>query len=226
MTMHPIAAVPDTSRRRRPFLLGCGGILLLLVIILTTILVTLWWVQRPITPVTLSAQEKEVVEEKLRQLTPARAPVDPTLPEVQDDRTPPREPDRPYTPGSKVLRLTEREVNGLLNENTELGKSVHIEFGRDAVNAYLAVRVPEDSPIAAGRMVKARGRFLLSIRENGEPYAILEDVTIFGISLPKAWLGDLKGENLLGDSLGGRKKIRGIKALRIVPGALELEVED
>ena len=51
----------------------------------------------------------------------------------------------------------------------------------------------------------------------------------FGLSLPKAWLGGLKGENLLGDAIGQGKRgpvLQGIKSLRIEPGALVLEVED
>src|ERR1035438_10868064 len=63
----------------------------------------------------------------------------------------------------------------------------------------------------------------------GHPYAILDDVTVFGLSLPKAWLGGLKGENLIGQAMGernGSPLFRGIKSLRVEPGALVLEVED
>jgi len=59
--------------------------------------------------------------------------------------------------------------------------------------------------------------------------AILEDVTIFGLSLPKAWLGGLNGENLLGKAAGERNGapiLRGVKSLHVEPGALVLEVED
>jgi len=55
---------------------------------------------------------------------------------------------------------------------------------------------------------------------------VLEDVTIFGLSLPKAWLGGIKGENLLGDALGGGSVVEGIKSLKVEPGALVLEVGD
>ena len=76
-------------------------------------------------------------------------------------------------------------------------------------------------------MFRARGRFRVSLGTEGNPYAILEDVTVFGLSLPKAWLGGIKGENLLGDAMGQDKwRIKGIKSLRVEPGALVLEVED
>ena len=140
------------------------------------------------------------------------------------------EPDRPYVPGGKVLKLTEREVNGLLNENTDLGNSVHIEFGKDAINAYVVVPIPKDFPVGGGKNFRARARFALSLTKDGEPYAMLEDVTVYGLSLPKAWLGGLKGQNLLADAAGHRKNggpiLQGIKSIRVEPGALVLEVED
>jgi len=209
-----------------------------------TVFIIIWWIQRPIKPVVLSAPEKAAVEEKLRHFgggnTPASPPtitpvpnrgaVDVELPYVVvPPLNPDLKPDRPYVPGSKVFKLTEREINGLLNANTDLGKSVRLEFAQDAINAYVAVPIPEDFPIGGGKMFRARGRFGLSLGNGGTPYAILEDITIFGLSLPKAWLGGLKGENLLGDAMGPRKKgpvLQGIKSLRIEPGALVLEVED
>ena len=215
-----------------------------MVLVVATIFITLWWIQRPIKPVVLSAKEKAAVEEKLRVVNDARtatpsgtrAPQSNNLAEAAEPRrdvAPPlivnQELDRPYTPGSKVLKLTEREINGLLNANTDLGNTVRLEFAQDAINAYLAVPIPKDFPIGGGRMFRARGRFRISLGNGGAPYAILEDVTVFGLSLPKAWLGGIKGENLLGDAIGRGQAgpaLRGIKSLRIEPGVLILEVED
>jgi hypothetical protein len=78
-------------------------------------------------------------------------------------------------------------------------------------------------------MFRARGRFRVSLGNDATPFAILEDVTVFGLSLPKAWLGGVKGENLIGRAMGernGKPVFQGIKSLRVEPGALVLEVED
>jgi hypothetical protein len=78
-------------------------------------------------------------------------------------------------------------------------------------------------------MFRARANFGLSIGNGGVPYASLQDVTIYGLSLPKAWLGGIKGENLLADAVGKRNGspiLQGIKSLRVEPGALVLEVND
>jgi len=212
------------------------------IVIAATVAITIWWIQRPIKPVVLSAKEKATVEEKLRHLgvgdTSASTHAsggtrgskgERSSAEVPNDASPKPEPDRTYVPGSKVLKLTERELNGLLNANTDLGKSVRLELGQDAINAYLAVPIPQDFPIGGGKIFRARGRFRLSLGNGGAPVAMLEDVTVFGLSLPKAWLGGIKGENLISDAVGKREGspiIKGIKSLRVEPGALVLEVED
>ncbi len=244
-------SAPPLPKKRRWLLWGCGGLLAFALLIVATVAITLWWIQRPIKPVVLSPKEKATVEAKIRTLEdeqPARPPTSPPAQAAPSTPVPPPrstelaelpraypvpgstpEPDRSYTPGDKVLKLTEREINGLLNQNTDLGNTVRLEFGRDAINAYLAVPIPKDFPIGGGKMFRARGRFRVSIGNGGAPYAILDDVTVFGLSLPKAWLGGLKGENLLGDVLrdrNGSPALRGIKSLRVEPGALVLELND
>jgi hypothetical protein len=216
-------------RKRRPWLLyGCGLLIGMLFLMCATVAITIWYIQRPIKPVVLSAAEKAAVEEKLEDF--GAASDDRPRPAIPDSViTPPPEPDRAYVPGSKVLRLTERELNGLLNANTDLGQTVRLELGRDAINAYVAAPIPQDVPLFGGRMFRARGRFRVSLTDGAAPYVILEDVTVFGLSLPKAWLGGLKGENLLAEAVGdrhGAPVLRGVKSLRVEPGVLVLEVED
>jgi hypothetical protein len=197
----------------------------LLLIIIATVAITIWWIQRPIKPVVLNSKEQTVVDTKLRELEDARLPA--PKPDTPLPGNPPLQ-ERRYVPGAKEIALTEREVNGLLNQNTGLGKSMRIEFARNAINAYLAVPIPQDVPIMGGKMFRARGRFSVSIGNGGKPYVILEDVTVFGISLPKAWLGGLKGD-LLGDAVGRGNRgpiLQGIKSLRVEPGALVLELAE
>ncbi len=232
------SAPPPAAKKTRWLLYGCGTLIALMLVIVATVVITFWWIQRPIKPVVLSAREKAAVEEKLQHVgggnAPAPAPnrganASAPLPTAAAGTDANQGQDRAYVPGSRVFKLTEREVNGLLNANTDLGKSVRLEFAKDAINAYLVVPIPEDFPIGGGKMFRARGRFRVSLGNDATPYAILEDVTVFGLSLPKAWLAGLKGENLIGQAMGKRNGtpiFQGIKSLRVEPGALVLEVED
>lgn len=231
----PVHAPPPARKKTRWLLWTFGIIFGLLLAVVATVATTLWWIQRPIKPVVLSPQERAVVETKLQYVENPRPPAAVPGRPTQDGTPPPvaaeapQERAQPYVPGAKVVKITQREVNGLLNANTDLGKSVRLEFDKDAVNAYVAVPIPKDFPVLGGRMFRARGRFDISLGNGGTPYAVLEDVTVFGLSLPKAWLGGLKGQNLIADATGqqnGHPVLRGLKSLRVEPGALVIEVED
>jgi len=249
----PVNAPTPQPRRRHWLLWTLGGLLALFIVLIGVAAFTLWWIQRPIRPVVLTVAEKQVVDAKLRILGATPVPViekrssSPSHPSdrrettraaesaqsrTEDPNFAPATPagaDPVYVPGSKVLTLTERELNGLLNANTDLGETVRLQLGQDAINAYLAIPIPEDFPIGGGKTLRMRGRFKVSIGENSAPFAILEDVTVFGLSLPKDWLGGIKGENLISEAVGnhdGKPLIKGIKSLQIKPGALVLEVTD
>lgn len=227
---------PTVAKKTRWPLYALATLLGLVLVIAGTVAITLWWIQRPIKPVVLTQQEKTIVDSKLRYVeepesralgdlrrgNPANVTGEPGANPIPTEN-------QPYVPGGKEVRLTQREINGLLNANTDLGKSVRIQFEQDAVDAYLAVPIPPDFPVLGGKMFRARGQFRVSIGNGGTPYAVLEDVSVFGLSLPKAWLGGIKGENLFGEAIGqgnGGPVISGIKRLRIEPGALVLQVED
>src|ERR1017187_484296 len=107
-------STPALSAKKRPWLLyGCGTLIALLLAIVATVVITLWWIQRPIKPVVLSAQEKAAVEEKLQHLgggnvlapspnvrAKGGAPLPATVAlDVNQGQGP------PYTPGSKVFKL-------------------------------------------------------------------------------------------------------------------------
>jgi hypothetical protein len=232
----PLPPSPNDEHRtsppkRRRWLWVCGGLLAFVLIIAATIAITIWWIQRPIKPVVLSAEEKKVVDTKLHQMRSATgvgADERPT-PVLRGNSSPNSTSNRTYVPGGKELRLTERELNGLLNANTDLGNTVRLELDTDAINAYVAVPIPKDFPVGGGRMFRAKGRFHMSLSKDQAPVAMLEDVTVLGLSLPKEWLGGLKGKNLLADAVGERSDAptwKGIKSLRVVPEAIILEVGD
>ena len=139
----------------------------------------LWWVNRPIQATVLTTPEKATLEQKMAAIDPDTA-------------------DPEYVPGEKEIVLTERELNGLIHENTTFGDKLKLELAKDAVHARISADIPEDFPVMAGKKLKGKARFVVK-DEAGTPAFILEDLTLWGISLPNAWLGELKGQNLLGN---------------------------
>ena len=115
------------------------------------------------------------------------------------------------------------ELNGLLTQNTSLGKSVKLELTRNAVHARIETDLDPEIPIVGGKRLRARARFFVS-KTPGQPALTLDDVTVWGISLPNDWLGGIKGHDLLEEASGG--KISGVEEFSVEPGKLIIRLED
>lgn len=164
-----------------------------------------WWTNRPITPVVLDAGEQRALDQKV---------------EAVQERT--------YERGEKVLVLTEREVNALFHHNTGLGDQVRFELANNAVHARINTDLDPDIPVVGGRKLKAKARFKLTDQENN-PAIILDDLTVWGISLPNAWLADLKGQNLisnLGINLSDNKVAQGIEDIEVNHGKITIRLAE
>jgi hypothetical protein len=182
-------------------------ILIVLVVIVLILGGLWWWNNRPIRPVVLSVQEKTAVEAKVEAIQkPAEAE---------------------YEKGGKEIILTERELNGLLNENTDFGKTVSFQLATNAIHARVETDLDPDLPVVGGRHLKARARFLVS-DVPGKASFILDDLTVWGISLPNEWLAGLKGRDLLAEILGGGNngKVPGVEEFKVEPGRLIIRLKE
>lgn len=182
--------------------------ILIVVAVLALLLGGLWWWQnRPIRPVVLSPQEKAVVEQKVEA--------------IQQPAEPPAEiaAEPAYEKGSKEIILTERELNGLLHQNTKLGDALKFELASNAIHARVEFDLDPELPLLGGKRLKARARFLVG-DSPGKPEFVLDDLTLWGISLPNDWLGGLKGQNLLGEALGAEGGFSGVEQFRVERGKL------
>lgn len=170
------------------------------------------WANRDINPTVLTTPELETAEQKL-----ALAQAEPA------ERAEPE-----YRPGEKTITLTEHEINGLINHHTQLGETLKIELASDAIHARLQTTLDADFPVMGGRTVKGRAR-VLTKSIDGRPALILDDLTLYGVSIPNAWMADLKGQNLLANidaELGEGGLAKGIKNLSVQNGKLVLELND
>jgi hypothetical protein len=156
--------------------------------------------------VELSAKEKQVVEAKVEAI---QKPAEPK-----------------YEKGGKEIILTERELNGLLNENTTLGKSVSFELATNAIHARVEADLDPDLPLVGGKRAKVGACFLVS-EGRGKAAFVLDDVSVWGISLPNDWLGGLKGRDLLGETIGGKNgRIAGVEEFKVETGKLVIRLKE
>jgi hypothetical protein len=132
-----------------------------------------------------------------------------------------------YEKGSREIVLTERELNGLLNENTDFGKSVSFQLATNAIHARVETDLDPDLPVVGGRRLKARARFLVSDIP-GKASFILDDLTVWGVSLPNDWLAGLKGQDLLAQTLGSGNngKVPGVEEFKVEPGQLIIRLKE
>jgi hypothetical protein len=180
-------------------------------LVVSAIVLGLWfWFNRPIKPVQLNASEKAAVEAKLETI-----------------QQPPASPQSPtYEKGAKEIILTERELNGLLNENTDLGKTLKFELVKDMVHARYETDLDPDLPIVGGRRLKARARFVLN-SETGQPQLVLDDLTVWGVSIPNDWLGGLKGQDLLKQTLGNPNgQLPGVEDFQVEDGQIRIKLKE
>jgi hypothetical protein len=195
--------IPAPTAKKRSLLVP---LLLVVIAILIAVIGVILWHNRPIRPVVLSAEEKAALEMKISAV---QTPPQPT-----------------YEKGGKDIIITERELNGLLNENTQLGDKLKFELVNGAVHARLETDLDPDLPLVGGRHLKARARFFLTDQDH-HPRLVLDDLTIWGISLPNEWLGGIKGRDLFTDVLGLHSgKISGVEEFAVESGQIRIHLAE
>ncbi len=192
-------------------------------IIVITVAVTLaivYWVinvylfPSAFTPVTLSHKEQQRLDRKLERLgiSPAGEPA--LKPE-------------PYreTDANRDITFSEKELNALLAHNTDLASKLAIDLSDNLASAKLLIHLDPDMPFFGGKTLKVTAGLELRIK-NGQPRAILKGVSVWGVPLPNAWLGNMKNINLIqefGDAGGFWQAIRdGVDTLEIKDGKLHV----
>ncbi|WP_018232282.1 hypothetical protein [Thioalkalivibrio thiocyanodenitrificans] len=199
--------------------------LLLLAAVLITAVATLWAARiylypAPLEPVVLSAPERQVLEDKLRQVRDPD-PADPGVGPV---------PERyGEAPAARVLYFTQRELNGLIAGSPELADRVALHLSDDLVSATVLVSLPPDFPVMAGRVIRVDAGLALQ-HMNDRPVVVLRGVSIMGVPLPDAWLGGLKGRDLValyGSEPGFWQAFaEGVRDLRVEQGRLRVELAE
>jgi hypothetical protein len=155
-------------------------------------------------PVTLSAGEEQVLETKLEQLDPMRrspARHNNRSSEIKDGKL---EPERYTEKGaSREITLTEKELNALLAKNTNLASRLAIDLSEDLASAKLLIPLDEKFPLLGGQTLKVTAGLELAY-SNGRPVVVLRGISVWGVPLPNAWLGNLKNVDLVRE-FGGEK---------------------
>jgi len=191
-------------------------------------------------PVNLNSKEEKVLAEKLENLdsiigagvSSHRNDDSPNKSSKIDrfDSSAKIEPE-PYSEKGikREIIFTERELNGLLANNTDLAKKLAIDLSDDLISAKLILPVDEDLPIIGGKVLRLRSGMVFSYGK-GKPVVILKGITIMGVPIPNAWLGGIKNIDLVekfGTDKGFWKTFSdGVEDIRIEEGLLKIKLKE
>lgn len=195
------------------------------------LLVKFWLFPSPFSPVVLSQDEEQRLERKLERFEYGGGRPAP----------PSRKPDAVISPedlkpeayseegASREIRLSEREINGLIAQNTDLAQRMAVDFSQDLVSVKLLIPVDPDFPIMGGKVLKVRAGAEMAFRQ-GRPVVILRGISVMGVPLPNAWLGGLKNIDLIevfGSDPGFWKNFAdGVDAIEVRDGSLRIVLRE
>lgn len=204
-------------------------VLFVLLAVIVSALVSIWvWrtyiFPTSFNPVVLSQQQEQTLKRKLNVIG---------LGDLGSDNTQAGtklEPERYSEKGVKrEVTFTEDEVNALLAKNTDLADKLAIDLSKDLISAKLLVPLDEDFPIMGGKTLKLKAGVEFAYRE-GAPVIVLKGVTIMGVPVPNAWLGNLKNINLIeeyGHDKGFWKSFAdGVDQLQVEDGRLNIKLKE
>jgi hypothetical protein len=183
-----------------------------------------------IKPVKLSSSEEQTLNEKLERLDSLQqSPVSSKDPHYSV-RGNPLNP-QPYKENAskREIILSEKELNALLARNTDLAKKLAIDLSDDLASAKLLLPMDEDFPLLGGKTLKVEAGLELAYAD-GKPIVMLKGVSILGVPLPNAWLGNLKNVDLVKE-FGGKQGFwnafaAGIDKIEIAEGQLRIHLKE
>jgi hypothetical protein len=200
------------------------GIVMITVIVTLGVvygIVTVYLFPGAFTPVVLNKKEQQELDKKLRRLGSSNS----------GSITPkPLEPEAYSEAGaSREISLSEKELNALLANNTELASKMAIDLSENLASVKALVNVDPDFPVLGGKTIKITAGLELRL-SNGKPSAILKGVSVMGVPLPNTWLGNLKNADLIKEfgQAGGFWQVihEGVDNIEVSDGKLRIKLKE
>jgi hypothetical protein len=182
--------------------------------------VTTWLFPTEFKPVVLNQKQQQTLDQKIRFLSGSS----------RSSQKEAIEPEAYSEVGaSREVEFSERELNALLAKNTELANKLAIDLSDNLVSAKLLVDVDPDFPILGGKTIRVTGGLELRLND-GRPSAVLRGISVWGVPLPNAWLGNTKNVDLVqefGESGGFWQALsEGVERIEVKDGNLLIQFKE
>ena len=184
----------------------------------------------PFKPVALSTSEEQVLEQKLEQLDSTQRSRTLHKGSAKGQKENGMQPERyTETDANREIILTERELNGLLAKNTDLASQLAIDLSQDLASAKLLIPLDEEFPLLGGKTLKVTAGLELAYRDKN-PVVSLRGISLWGVPIPNAWLGNIKNVDLVqefGDQKGFWSAFAdGIDEVEVSDGQLRVKLKE
>ena len=190
---------------------------MLITMVVTLWLIKLWLFPGPFKPVTLTLAEEQSLKSKLARIESVenRGQVGGQPRETVAKPTPYSEEG-----ASREIVFSEKELNALIGRNPDLAGKVVIDLADNLISATLLLPTNADTPLLGGQPMRVKAGLTLAYKD-GRPVVALRGVSVMGVPMPNAWLGNLKNIDLVKRYGGGgfwQSFADGVEAIEIQDG--------
>ncbi len=232
MSAEEISDIQTRARSSWPRRLGIAAAVFIVITLLGV-----WWIRynlyaSPFSPTKLNEHEQQVLGEKLDRLERSiqgerKSPGAGTAEKKGEARLEPE----PYKEeaAKRKITITEKELNALIAKDEETARRVAIDLSDDKVSVKLLIPVDQDFPVLGGKTLRLSCGITLG-HEAGKPVVAIRGVSIGGVPIPNAWLGNIKDMDLV-QEFGGRGGFwdafsKGMEDMRVSDGSFSIKLKE
>jgi len=211
------------------------GIIALFFIVVIT--VSVWWIKHnlyanPFNPTKLNEREQQVLNTKLERLEQSfqkqgKFSGTRTDEEMTKERLEPE--DYIEDPARREIRISQKELNALIAKDEKAARQIAINLSDDMISLKLIIPVDKDIPFLGGKTLRLSCGVTLR-HEAGKPVVALRGVSIGGIPIPNAWLGNLKNVDLVHEFNGQHgfwgTLSKGVEDIKVSNGSLSIKLRE
>jgi len=207
-------------------------IFLLSAILLVLVLFVVMYTQlnaKAFTPVKLSQDENTTLQEKLNSIETTHQDIATNVSKQSKNQLKLTPKAYSETNAKRQVRFTEREINALLANNTQLAQKVAIDLSTNLASANVLLPLDPEFPILGGKTLKLNAGLDVWFADE-RPVVKLVGVSLWGVPIPNAWLGGLKNIDLV-DEFGTEKGFwkafsDGIDELKVEEESLLIQLKE
>lgn len=216
----------STPEKKSPNMFMTTFLAVLLAIILGAVFVKWYFFPSAFSPTSLNQTEQSTLNQKLRYFGI----------NLEDEQANDKNADQTMAPepyqedsSKREVRFSEKEINSLIAKNPTWATRLAIDFSDNLASAKMLIPLDPDLPILGGKTMRINTGVEVEF-QNGRPSLKLQGISVWGVPLPNAWLGNIKNIDLI-EQYGGQEGFwksfaDGISYIKVTDGHLVVKLNE